>query len=196
MLEFTARTNLKLKVSIHQMEIILGCLLGDAYITKSGKIQFEQSIKQLPYLMWKYNQLKNLAYGKPTFVSRFDKRYGKEYKSARFWLRQYFRPLRELFYPEGVKIFPESLSKYFSARSLAVWYMDDGNLYKSKNVKISADGFNSESRKVLKNLIFNKFGLESTIQNSGKIRISAKSIKRFFEIVKPYIHSSMTYKLA
>lgn len=195
MLEFTARTNLKLKVSNHQMEIILGCLLGDAYITKSGKIQFEQSIKQFPYLMWKYKKLNNLAYGEPTFISRFDKRYGKEYKSARFWLRQYFRPLREEFYPEGSKIFPINYQKYFTKLALAVWYMDDGNIYKSRNVKISADCFDSTSRGVLKDLLLNKFGIESTIQNSGKIRISGKSVNDFLRIVKPYIHSSMRYKI-
>lgn len=196
MLEFTARTNLKLKVSNHQMEIILGCLLGDAYITKSGKIQFEQSTKQFPYLMWKYKKLNNLAYGEPAFISRFDKRYGKEYRSARFWLRQYFRPLREEFYPEGSKIFPINYQKYLTRLALAVWYMDDGNIYKSRNIKISADCFDSTSRDVLKNLLLTKFGIESTIQNSGKIRIANKSIKRFIAIVKQYIHSSMTYKLA
>jgi hypothetical protein len=194
MLEFTARTNLKLRVSNYQIEILLGCLLGDAYITKSGKIQFEQSIKQFPYLMWKYNQLNNLAYGKPTFISRFDKRYGKKYESARFWMRQYFRPLREKFYPEGNKIFPTSFQKYFTDLALAVWYMDDGNIY-NRNVKISADGFDSKSREVLKDLLFKKFGLESTVQNSGKIRISNESVKRFLEIVKPHIHSSMLYKI-
>lgn len=195
MLEFTARTNLKLKVSDHQMEIILGCLLGDAYITKSGKIQFEQSIKQLPYLMWKYKKLNNLAYGKPIFTKRFDKRYGKEYQSARFWLRQYFRPLREKFYPEGSKIFPINYQKYFTRLALAVWYMDDGNIYKSRNIKISADCFDSTSREVLKSLLLKKFDVDSTIQNSGKIRISGKSVKRFIETVKPFIHSNMNYKI-
>lgn len=43
---FTARKNLKLEVSDRQIEIIVGCLLGDAYLTKLGKIQIEQSIKQ------------------------------------------------------------------------------------------------------------------------------------------------------
>ena len=181
MLEFTARTNLKLKVSDHQMEIILGCLLGDAYITKSGKIQFEQSIKQFPYLMWKYKKLNNLAYGVPSFVTRYDARYGKEYKSARFWLRQYFRPL--------------NYQKYFTDLALAVWYMDDGNIYKSRNIKISADCFDSTSRGVLKDLLLTKFGIESTIENCGKIRISGKSVKDFLRIVKPYIHSSMLYKI-
>jgi len=195
MLEFTARTNLKLKVSDHQMEIILGCLLGDAYITKSGKIQFEQSIKQFSYLMWKYKKLNNLAYGVPSFVTRYDARYGKEYKSARFWLRQYFRPLRERFYPEGSKIFPINYQKYFTDLALAVWYMDDGNIYKSRNIKISAECFDSTSRGVLKDLLLTKFGIESTIENCGKIRISGKSVKDFLRIVKPYIHSSMLYKI-
>ncbi len=43
---FTARKNLKLDVSDRQVQILVGCLLGDAYITKLGKIQIEQSDKQ------------------------------------------------------------------------------------------------------------------------------------------------------
>lgn len=195
MLEFTARKNLKLKVSNYQMEIILGCLLGDAYITKSGKIQFEQCIKQLPYLKWKYKKLNNLAYGLPSFVTRYDARYGREYQSARFWLRQYFRPLREKFYPEGSKVFPINYQKYFTRLALAVWYMDDGNIYKSSNIKISADSFDQSSREVLVALLFNKFGIYGTIQSSGKIRISNKSTYDFLNLVRPYIHSSIAYKL-
>ncbi len=51
---FTARKNLKLEVSDKQMQILVGCLLGDAYITKSGKIQIEQCDKQKEYVVWKH----------------------------------------------------------------------------------------------------------------------------------------------
>jgi len=196
MLEFTTRVNQKLRVTNYQMEVLMGCLLGDAYIHKLGKIQIEHSVKQLPYINWKYKQLKNLSYGKPKIVSRFDNRYKKSYQSSRFWTRQYFRSLRDKFYPEGKKIFPEEFSKYFTPLSLAVWYMDDGNLYKGLNVKFAADGFDKKSRILLRNLLFNKFGLKSEINESGKIRLSNKSVKRFIDIVKPHIHPDMIYKIS
>lgn len=195
MLEFFARTNLRLKVTQRQMEIIVGCLLGDGYIHPRGQIQLEQSINQFPYLNWKYDELRSIAYGPPTKVKRFDRRSGKKYFSVRFWLRQYFRPLRKIFYPEGRKIFPEQVIKYFTNLSLAIWYLDDGNLYGRKHVKIACEGFDFETRKLLQNLLLTKFGLKSTVQQSGKLRISTESLPRFFKLIKPHIYSSMNYKV-
>lgn len=195
MLEFKARTNLKLKVTNRQMEIIFGTLLGDGYVHPRGQIQLEQSYKYHQYLNWKYDELKSLAYGSPKQIKRFDKRFNKTYIGVRFWLRQYFRPLRKLFYPEGVKIVPNEISRYFSGLCIAVWYMDDGNFSEGRNLKIATDSFNSESINLLQNLLSTKYGIESTIQASGKLRIASNSLDKFFSIVKPYIHSSMLYKI-
>lgn len=195
MLEFTARKNLKLAVSDRQMEIIVGCLLGDGYIHPRGQIQICQSIKELPYLDWKYRELSSLAYGSPTRVERFDSRYQKTYVGVRFWLRQYFRPLRKIFYPEGRKIFPVVISEYFTDLSLAVWYMDDGNLFNKRHLKIATDGFDKKSRLDLQNFLLTKFNLQSSIQASGKMRIPVESLEYFFKLVRPHIHSSMRYKI-
>lgn len=195
MLEFTARTNLKLKVSNRQMAIIVGSLLGDAYIHPRGQIQFEQGINQFPYLKWKYNSLRSLAYGLPKIIDRFDRRYNQHYVGARFWLRQYFRPLRQLFYPQGRKLVPNDIAKYITRLSLAVWYMDDGNLYEGKNVKIATDGFDSESIEKIQKILLSKFRIETSVQKSGKIRISADSVQKFFKLIRNHIHSSMKYKI-
>lgn len=195
MLVLSARSNQKLIISDHQLEILVGCLLGDGYIHPRGQIQIAQSSKYLPYLLWKYKELKNLAYGLPTEVSRFDSRYGKIYSQSRFWLRQYFRPWRKIFYPNGKKIFPGEFIKYISPLSLAVWYMDDGNYSEGRNVKIATDGFDCKSRNDLKKLLLNRFSIKSTLHKSGKLRISSKSLPRFFKLVRPFIQASMKYKV-
>ena len=195
MLEFKARTNLKLKVTNHQMEIIYGTLLGDGYVHPRGQIQLEHTIDQLQYINWKYDELKSLAYSPPKQIRRFDKRFNKTYIGARFWLRQYFRPLRKLFYPKGTKIVPKEISKYFTKLCIAVWYMDDGNFSEGRNLKIATDSFDSESKKILQSLLLTKFGVKSTIQASGKLRIASNSLDKFFSIVTPNIHSSMLYKI-
>jgi recombination protein RecA len=195
MLELKARKKQKLIVTDRQLEILVGCLMGDAYIHPRGQIQIAQSYKQLSYVYWKYRELESLAYGPPTKTDRYDKRYRKTYSQSRFWLRQFFRDWREIFYPGGKKIFPPKFNKYVSPLSLAVWYMDDGNYSEGRNVKIAADGFSLRDRKKIKELLFRKFNLKCTLHKSGKIRISSESLYDFFNLIRPFIHSSMKYKI-
>jgi len=195
MLELTARRNQKLTITHRQLEILVGTLLGDGYIHPRGQIQIAQSSKQAPYLMWKYDELRGLSYGLPTTIERYDKRFEKSYSQTRFWLRQYFRSWRKAFYPKGKKVFPSSFAKYISPLSLAVWYMDDGNYSEGRNVKIATEGFDSGSRKDLKSLLLRQFSIESTLHKNGKLRIANKSLKRFFDLLSPHIHSSMKYKV-
>ena len=100
------RKRLQLILNDRQQQILVGSILGDAYIYTQGKIQFEQSDKQKEYLFWKFDELKNLAYGRPSFVERTDKRTQRTYGSYRFWLRQYFRQWRQIFYNGKKKVFP------------------------------------------------------------------------------------------
>lgn len=195
MLELIARKKQRIVVTDHQLEILVGCLMGDAYIHPRGQIQIAQSSKQSSYVFWKYKKLKDLAYGLPTTINRFDTRYQKLYSQTRFWLRQFFRGWRKIFYPKGVKIFPPEFEKYISPLSLAVWYMDDGNYSEGRNVKIATDGYSLKDRERIKKFLLRKYNLKCTLQKSGKLRISNYSLKDFFRLVKPYIHSSMEYKI-
>ena len=111
-------------------------------------------------------------------------------------MRQYFRPWRKIFYPKGRKIFPKGFAKYITPLSIAVWYMDDGNYSEGRNVKIATEGFDLKSRKRIRSLLLRKFNIKSTLHNNGKLRISNESLKRFFDLIRPFIHSSMRYKLA
>lgn len=190
---FTARKNLKLDVSDRQIQILIGCLLGDAYLTKLGKIQIEQSDKQKDYIDWKYQELASISYGFPKEVVRFDKKDSRVTKSFRFWTRQYFRSLRDKFYQGKQKIFPEDLSNLITPLTIAVWYMDDGCYSKGQCI-FSTESFDETGREALiEKLKF--FGIDGNLKNSGKLRIRSHSLPKFFELVKPYIHQSMYYKL-
>ena len=39
-------------------QIVIGCILGDGYIMKSGCLQIEHSAKQKEYVEWKYGPLR------------------------------------------------------------------------------------------------------------------------------------------
>jgi len=189
-----AKKNLELVVAQRPEEILIGCILGDAYITKKGQIRIEHSQKQKEYLLWKYNELKSLAYQKIYEAARKDKRSGKVYKSLYIILRQYFRPWRNIWYRDNKKIFPQDIP--ITNLSLAVWYMDDG--YRDRRRKatfLSTDGFSEIERERIQQFFQDQLGIETTVNIKGKLRIRKRSEEKFIESIKPYILSCMRYKI-
>ncbi len=188
-----ARKNLSLALTEIQKDILIGCILGDGHVQPKGKVIIEQSVGQEEYLMWKYVELKNLAYpAMPREIVRKDARNGKEYHSLVFYLRQYFRPWRKIFYPENKKIFPDKL--FLSPISLAIWYMDDGSQSQG-NCIISTEGFDELSRKNIQDALYGQFGIETSFRANGKLSIRWKSQPKFYGLINPHIIPSMKYKV-
>lgn len=188
-----ARKNLTLALTGKQREILIGCILGDAHIQPKGKICIEQSTHQQEYVSWKYHELKNLSYpALPREIFRKDARNGKEYHSMYFYLRQYFRSWREIFYQGNMKIFPDNL--ILTPLSLAVWYMDDGCLSKGKST-ISIEGFDEENRNKVQKTFLEQFHIETVIGKSKKLVIKKKSQDAFYQLISPHVIPSMEYKI-
>ena len=194
MLILRARKNLELHVSKEQVDILIGCILGDAYIERRGKIQIEHSGAQKDYTAWKYEKLQSISYGSPKKVIRTDNRNGKEYSSYRFWTRQFFRSWRDRFYPDGKKIIPSDLQD-LSPVTMAIWYMDDGSLADNKRIVLSTDSFDEKSHERLLKLLKSSFGVRSSLKGSGKILIGTRDAQKLIARIKPYIHKSMAYKI-
>jgi hypothetical protein len=186
------RKNLILVVSNRQKEILIGSILGDAYITERGQIQIEQSADQKEYLAWKKKELETISYKNISFVKRFDKRYQKENYSFRFWTRQFFQDWRTKFYSNKKKVVPRDIQ--LTPLILAVWYMDDG-CYSDNKCVIATDGFSSNDIAFLRELLYVTYGIESSLKNSSKLLISNISIENFFSIISPHIILSMRYKI-
>ena len=186
-----ARKRLYLSLTERQREILIGCVLGDAYISKLGKIRIEHSLKQCEYLAWKFSKLKTLCYrALPRNV--IHKYKGKSYESSFFQLRQYFRKWRSIFYCNGQKIFPKNL--ILSPLSVAIWYMDDG-CWTGKKFVISTESFKGEYLIYLQNVLKKQFGLETNVSKNGKLTILKVSHLVFIDLISPHIIPSMSYKL-
>ena len=192
MQELRRRKNQELVVTSRQEEILIGSLLGDAYITVRGQIQFEQSVHQKEYLFWKHQELNSISYKNVSMAKRFDKRYQKENISYRFWTRQYFISWRNKFYVKNKKIVPKDIK--LTPLSLAVWYMDDGCFSDNKCI-IATDGFSKNDIYFLQEFLLEEFNIKSSLKNKSKIMIKKESFNAFFPIIRPYIISSMLYKI-
>ena len=188
-----ARKRMFLSVSERQKEILIGCILGDAYIAPRGKIRIEQSEKQREYVEWKYSELISLCYPKgPRDLIHRLKTTHKEYHSIFFDTRQYFRSWRQIFYSGKQKIFPKDM--ILTPLSLAVWYMDDG-CWTGKKCVISIESFKGESCRNIQELLFKQFGIYTTIGRNGKLTVRKRSQVIFYGLISPYILSSMKYKI-
>lgn len=124
-----------MKLSSNQKDILIGTILGDAYLQKTGeknaRLRLEHGINQKDYLFWKVKKLAQFFQGKPTYIERIHPLNGRTYK---YWRHQsqsgpFLGKLRKLFYRNGTKKIPENIEKLLTPQSIAVWYMDDGYYY-------------------------------------------------------------------
>ena len=190
---FRARKNQAITVTERQFSIIVGSLLGDAYISALGKIQFEHSQKAEAYLQWKFQELEGVRYANVSRVSR--EKNGSLTSSCRFWTRQFFRPLRQIWYGDGKKHLATEALESITPLALAVWHMDDGHYEKAKKRCILAtDGFSDEDRIRLAVFFRERFDLHMTIRKSGKMALTQGETEKFFALIMPYRIACMAYK--
>lgn len=196
------------------ISIIIGALLGDGHMEKRGaglgvRIKFEQSSKNVEYLMWFHSYLSTRGYcrlEKPLMKKRIKKDglviYHYLVNSYTFtsfsWLHDMFY-LRDVQTNKLKKTIPLNLTELLTPLALAIWFMDDGSKL-GQGVKISTNCFSKEEIEFLSLIIKNKFNIETNIHIAGKgegftLYIPKKYMPLFSQIVKPYMLSSMTYKL-
>ena len=186
--------------------ILMGSLLGDAYAEHHGngtRICFQQEHLNYHYLIWFHNYLSKFGYcseTKPKITTRLGKggklRYVSRFKTYTFTS---FNWIHTAFYNENIKIVPYNIEDYLSPLALSVWIMDDGGK-SSSGLKIATNNFSFNEVEILALILIKKYNLKTSIIKSGALNqynlyISKKSMKDLVEIIRPYLHTSMYYKL-
>jgi hypothetical protein len=124
------------------------------------------------------------------------KHYGYEFNTFTF---RSFNWIHKMFYKKGKKYVSSKIENYITPLALAVWIMDDGG-WANPGVRIAANSFNLEEVELLVKILTDKFNLNCTIQhlksvNKYSIYIKGSSIVHLRNVVLPYLHPSMYYKL-
>lgn len=185
-------------------EIIFGSLLGDAKLemaprSVNARFGFIQAEAQRNYFLSVSSSLSAVCSGKYWEYSNRDKRTGKTYKSLSFWTRAL--PQLTEFYPkfyEGkVKRIPLDLS-LLTPLAFAHWVMQDGSRGTSKGLYLCTDSFTHADVQRLTLYLIEKYNLKCSIHKAAgnhRIYILAKSVETVRNLILPYMHQSMTYKL-
>ena len=189
--------------------IIYGTLLGFGHAERrikgnGARINFYQEGSHSTYLLWLHRLINDLGYCSsqiPSTQTRLGKK-GIVIKIIRFktWTYSSFNWIYEQWYINGVKIVPSNIGEYLNPLALSIWIMDDGCKMGS-GLKLATNSFSYSDCLKLVKVLNDNFNLKASVQkadieNQFVIYIWKDSMPLLREIVKPYVHSSMKYKIA
>jgi LAGLIDADG DNA endonuclease family protein len=181
-----------IKILPTEMEVIIGSLIGDGSLTKSGKhyrLRIGHTMRHRDYVEWKYQLLKRLCITSPQNVPttksvRFGTVGHPELSQTRY---QWYDKNQVKFIPQDFRLTP---------LMLAIWFMDDGCKH-GNTVDFSVHCFSVRCINILRRAM-TEFGIVTTVNFDGKghrIYIRRSSYASFKALVKPYIQPCMAYKL-
>ena len=169
-------------------EILNGSLLGDGGLgAVTGRINSRHKIQRNAgfhdYNLWLMAQMSDVPWEStsPRLGEVYDRRTEKTYYWSRIRTRRHVELsiLRDLWYPDGVKIIPRDFVRHFwSDRVLLVWTADDGSFYevsaprkngpvKVPRFKMATNGFTYEDVCWRATLLSEKTGFYFRPDNNG-----------------------------
>ena len=190
------------------MSIFYGTLLGDSHAEyrASGngtRISFVQEARHSQYLIYLHNLIANLGYCNPS-TPKVQTRLGAK-GTMRYVIRfhtytyQSLNAIHAAWYTNGVKHVPADIAYYITPVALAIWIMDDGGRV-GYGLKLCTNSFTWADCTRLSTVLHEKYGLKSSVQSAGKpnqyiIYVISESMPALRQLVRPYMVSSMLYKI-
>lgn len=188
--------------------IINGSLLGDRHREiriqgKGTRISFNQSAGHKEYLLWLHKTVSNLGYCS-SYVPAINTSLtanGVIKSQIRFNTYTYssFNDLHKAWYLNGIKRVPLNIGEYLTPLALAIWIIDDGGRV-GYGLKLSTNSFTFLDCLRLTEVLYTKYNIKSSVQTRGApnqyiLYIWSRSIPDLRVLVRPFIVSSMLYKL-
>ena len=180
-----------------QFQIFIGSYLGDGSISKVGENRYRLSVihgeKQKEYCQWKSNIFNTNI--------NFIKENGFSKTPAFKFITKCFS-LPDSLLVDNKKTCPQWLLNKLDARGIAIWYMDDGDINKTKNyIRIYTCSFDyvTQEKFVEK---FKSFGIDCSINtDAGQdylyyyLSFDKENSEKLLELISPYIHENLEYKI-
>lgn len=199
---------LQSKFPSHQWDVIVGSLLGDARLecrsvgirsSITARLRVHHGDKQKEYVFWKYQILKNFVLSEPQESLWNNPKRNLHEISWYFHTKstEDFGVLHKYFYSKETKILPRNIFDFLTPRAIAVWFMDDGS-NNGENMTMNAHGFSYEEQTRIANFFQNRYVMNPTIikdRTKFKLAFGKAGYCKFIDLVRPFIISSMNYKI-
>lgn len=190
------------------LSVIIGMLYGDGSINKKypSTLTLCQSGAQKEYLEYKIQILQHLGLKackmREMHCKNREPAYIIDFTDQR--IKWFYEKFYDADHKRKVNI---SLLRHLTPIGLAIWYMDDGNLVFKKDNDYAKDcsafclntqAFSYADHLLLVKFFKKKFRMEPHINKDkkyNKLYFPAKYAKDFFNLIRPYIPSTMDYKI-
>lgn len=191
------------ELSQFQKEVLIGTLLGDSSIilakdSINPSISCAHSPAQKEYCEYKTSIFENIG-ARCIYSKRKtpDKRTGKFYEAytMRLPANPVLKDWYNQFYPNGKKVIPKGLLQYFTQVSLAFMFMDDGAKIGKHGYIICTNCFILEDINIFREMLKDKFNLDTTVFKNNVIYIRTYCQKLFENLISSYLCNCMKYKL-
>jgi hypothetical protein len=191
-----------INIPIEHYSIFIGILLSDAWLQcNAGKgnarLGLKQTLKNSPYLLDVFFKLSHYCSSYP----RITRTTVKGIKHSALQINTRAMPciteLYNMFYVDGVKIVPKDLYNLLTPEALAHWIAGNGSRG-SHGVYLQTQSFTIRENVFIVNVLMLKFNLNCSInmqRNQPVIYIAASSVPTLCNLIIPYLHPSMQYKL-
>ena len=193
----------------HQLDVIIGSLLGDARLecrskgiraSYTARFRVHHGEKQKDYAYWKYQLLKDLVYQEPREIRWRNEKRNLNEVSWFFHTKtlKSFGIVHEIFYKNGKKVFPKEILPIFNDAMLAVWFMDDG----SNNVNsltLNTHSFSIENQNEIIGFLKERYSINPKLvkdRHQWKIAIGTFDYQKFLDTIAPYVPKAMAYKIS
>lgn len=198
-----------MKLTKRQESILLGTILGDGYLQKTGvknaRLKLEHGDVQKEYLIWKGKQFPRLFLGKPIYLERIHPKTNRTYKYWRWQSNStpIFGDWHRLFYKNGKKCLPVDLIKLLNQPlALAIWYMDDGYFHHLNHNCYSMlylGRISLEEAKIAGEAIVRNFNIQPKVYDKKKkgyaLFFPVVETKKLHDLIRPHMLSIFNYKL-
>lgn len=195
--------------------VLVGCILGDSYIGRSGDksfITFEQTVKHETYVKFLHNLLEKskIDVYDIKYYSRLDNRYNKINKSIYFKTREtnklnYLSTLFLTNVQNNVfkKTIPIDIKTWLTPIAIAHWICGDGQLVKDGGITLCTDSYKKQEVELLITSLSERYGLDCSIHFKKsknlsmyhRLYIKKKSFNEIKPLIKEFVHPSFLYKL-
>ena len=199
------------RLSDQQWQLVLGGLMGDAHLALNPhdrhgvRFRMGHGEKQDEYLDWKASLFSNI--GQSRMVNA---------KGAAFVDLSPLPELGELrevvYWGDGKKHLTDDYLKSLSPLALAIWFMDDGSFSErskglphrtagsSGRVEFCVEAMSEASRVRLADYLRDVHGVDCMLSIRGAVKKAVLTMTTagsctFLELVAPYVHPSMDYKM-
>jgi len=209
-MKFTRKQLATVRLPAYTKGVIVGLILSDGWLiisnSKNARLGFAQSGDHSEYFWFVFFSLSHYCSSYPRVRIRTNVLLSrKETISLQLFTRLMpcMTELHSLFYPEGVKIVPQNIYELLTPVALAHVIMGDGSVQRHGLI-ICTNSYSVQDVVRLINVLIIRYRLKCTLRlkkrQNNKIEymiyISQSSMPSLLNIVSPYMHPSMLYKIS